>query len=192
MTGGSSGGGGIVRGGARSTDTSMPGADAPVADQIRAFRRRWASGLVVVTTATQGSEAGLRGITVAAFMIVSLEPPLVAFCPTIEGEFGQLLTRSGRFAASILDRGQEVLAEHFAARGPLPDAAFTGIPHDLTSAGLPVLAGSLGWVEGEVEDIRSAGDHLLVLGRVTGARLLPDTDDPLLSYEGAYRGLEPG
>lgn len=190
MTGGSHGGGGIVRGGRRGT--AMPGADAPVVEQMRAFRRRWASGLVVVTTATQGSEAGLRGITVAAFMVVSLEPPLVAFCPAAEGEFGRLLIDSGRFAASILDRGQEVLAERFAARGPLPDAAFTGIPHELTPGGLPVLTSALAWVEGEVVEATPAGDHLLVLGRVTGARLLPDTDDPLLSYEGAYRGLEPG
>ena len=182
----SSSGGGIVRGGARSALALAD--DAPVADQMRGVRRRWASGLVVVTTM---SEAGLRGITVAAFMVVSLDPPLVAFCPTTEGEFGRLLAATGRFAISILNRDQELLAERFAARGPLPDAAFTGIPHELTPTGLPVLTGSLAWLEGDVEDSRPAGDHLLVLGRVTAARLLPDTDDPLLSYEGAYRGLEP-
>ncbi len=188
MSGGARGGGGIVRGGGRAGGAPVLGVDASAGDQMRAFRRRWASGLVVVTTAT---EVGLRGITVAAFMVVSLDPPLVAFCPAAEGEFGRLVTRSGRFAASILDRGQEVLAERFAARGPLPDAAFTGIPHEFGPGGQPVLVGALGWVESEVAQVLPAGDHLLVLGRVTAARLLPDSDDPLLSYEGAYRGLEP-
>lgn len=191
MTSGSHGGGGIVRGGSRTASLAPSTTDVSLADQMRAFRRRWASGLVVVTTAT---EAGLRGVTVAAFMVVSLDPPLVAFCPTVEGEFGRLLTASGRFGASILDRsaGHEVLAERFAARGPLPDAAFTGIPHRVLPSGMPVLSGALGWVAGEVIEATPAGDHLLVLGRVTATRVEPDTDDPLLSYEGAYRGLEPG
>lgn len=183
-------GGGIVRGGSRTSSGAQPTADETIAERMRAFRRRWASGLVVVTTAT---EAGLRGITVAAFMVVSLDPPLVAFCPTAEGEFGRLLTTSGRFAVSILDRaaGHEYLADRFAARGPLPDAAFSGIPHEMLPSGLSVLSGTLGWVEAEVVEVTPAGDHLLVLGRVTASRLPPDTDDPLLSYEGAYRGLEP-
>ena len=183
-------GGGIVRGGSRTSSGARPAADETLVAQIRAFRRRWASGLVVITTAT---EVGLRGITVAAFMVVSLDPPLIAFCPTAEGEFGRLLAGSGRFAVSILDRsaGHEFLAERFAARGPLPDAAFSGIRHEMLPSGLPVLSGALGWVEAEVVEVTPAGDHLLVLGRVTATRLAPDTDDPLLSYEGAYRGLEP-
>ena len=74
----------------------------------------------------------------------------------------------------------------------MPDAAFTGIPHRVLLSGMPVLSGALGWVAGEVIEATPAGDHLLVLGRVTATRVEPDTDDPLLSYEGAYRGLEPG
>ncbi|MBA2277355.1 MAG: flavin reductase [Chloroflexia bacterium] len=178
-------GGGIVRGGSRGT--SVLAGDAPVVEQMRAVRRRWASGLAVVTTVT---DVGLRGITVASFMVVSLDPPLVAFCPTVDGEFGQLLSVSGLFAISILNRDQEFMADRFAARGPLPDAAFTGIPHESTPAGLPVLTGSLAWLEGEVSEVRTTGDHLLVLGSVSAARLLADSDDPLLSYEAAYRGLE--
>ena len=44
------------------------------------------------------------------------------------------------------------------------------------------------------EDMRAPtrGDHDLAVIAVDGGALRSDEDDPLLSYEGAYRGLEVG
>lgn len=181
---GSTSGGGIRRGGERRSVAPV-GGDLP--DLARALRRRWATGVAVVTTTAPD---GFRGITVSSLMIVSLDPPLLAFCPAMEGSFADLVAASGRFAVSILDRDQTVLADRFAARGPLPDAVLSGIRHEVHDSGLPVLSGALAWAICEVVSHQAAGDHWLTLGRVVAGTMLPDTDDPLLSYEGQYRGLE--
>ncbi len=38
--------------------------------------------------------------------------------------------------------------------------------------------------------LEDVGDHVLMLAEVIDGDLMPDTDDPLLRYEGRYRRLE--
>ena len=177
---GSRSGGGIVSGaGERSGGYQTEG--------LRAVRRRWASGIAVVTTVAGD---GFRGATVSAFTPVSLEPPLVLVCLERTGRMADLLPASGVFAVSLLDRAQEFLAERFAGRAPLPDARLSGIPHAVAGNGCPVLTGALAWVACRVAAVHEGGDHLMIVGEVEESFVGPDTDDPLLSYEGRYRGLE--
>lgn len=175
--------GGIVsRGGERSVARSAE--DLP--DLMRGWRRRWASGIAIATTVHGG---GLRGITLTAVMSVALDPPILALSLTADGEFLGVLRETGRCAVQILDRGQDFLAERFAGRAPLPDERFGGVPHTLVD-GFPVLTGALAWAIGEVKRVDAYGDHALVILRVVHGELKADTDDPLVSYEGRYRGLE--
>jgi flavin reductase (DIM6/NTAB) family NADH-FMN oxidoreductase RutF len=182
----STSGGGIVRGSSRSASGEAPGG---AAEMLRAFRRRWATGVAVMML-RDGD--GMRGITLTAMMPLSVDPPLVAAALTAGGEFSALAAEGRRCAVSILVRDQEFLSERFAGRAPVPDAAFTGVPHELDEHGVPMLAGATAAVSGEVVGRMAHGDHDLVVIAVDGGRLAPDEDDPLLSYEGAYRGLEVG
>lgn len=179
-------GGGIVSGrGERSAPRDIEAGDLP--ELMRGWRRRWTTGVAVATTrATNGA---LRGITLTAVLPLSLEPSLIAFAVGVESAFRTVLEEAGRCCVQILDRDHGFISERFAGRAPLADTRFTGVPHEIVD-GLPVLAGSLAWALGEVERIDPAGDHVLVVLRVTSAGLGEDTDDPLLSYEGRYRGLE--
>src|SRR5699024_1963658 len=119
------------------------------------------------TVATMRTTDGaLRGITLTAVMPLSLDPPLVAFALAEEGEFRQELADAGRCCVQILNRDDEFISERFAARAPLPDAKFTGIPHELIDD-IPVLNDPLARVIGEVERIDPGGDHVLVILRVT-------------------------
>jgi flavin reductase (DIM6/NTAB) family NADH-FMN oxidoreductase RutF len=181
-TAGSRSGGGIVSG---AGDRS----GAVQAEGLRAVRRRWATGVAVVTT-TGGD--GFRGATVTAFTPVSLAPPLVLVCLERTSRTAELIRTSGVFAVSLLDRSQEFLAERFAARAPLADARFTGIRHTLAANGCPVLTGALAWVACRVTAVHDGGDHDIVVGEVKDSWIGPDTDDPLLSYEGRYRAIEGG
>lgn len=176
-------GGGIVFGGRR---TSRDG-ERTAADFARDFRRRWPTGVAVATVRTSDD---LRGVAISSLMMLSLDPPLVALALDESGTFHELLGDDGIFALSILDRDQEFLSERFAGRAPVPDAAFGGIPFDLVAGDLPVLRGALGWCRCRVTDRSPQGDHILVIASILDGDLGPDTDDPLLSYEGQYRSLE--
>ena len=101
-----------------------------------------------------------------------------------------LVPATGVFAVSVLDRSQEFLADRFAGLAPLPDARFTGVPHRLAAGGCPILTSALAWFDCRVHAAHDGGDHLIVVGEVTALGLGEDTDDPLLSYEGGYRGIE--
>jgi flavin reductase (DIM6/NTAB) family NADH-FMN oxidoreductase RutF len=180
------GGGGIVRGGRRSAAGGPP---EGAIDLLRAFRRRWASGVAVMTLR---DGARLRGITLTGVMPLSVDPPKVAVALTAAGEFAPLAERGRRCAVSILVRDQEFLAERFAGRAPVPDATLGGVPHALDAHGVPLLSGATAVVTGEISSRRVAGDHILVVIDVEGGSIAEDEDDPLLSYEGAYRGLEAG
>jgi flavin reductase (DIM6/NTAB) family NADH-FMN oxidoreductase RutF len=178
--GSSRSGGGIVSGGGERSGGSA-------AEGLRAVRRRWTSGVAVVTT-IDGD--GYRGITVSAFAPVSLEPALVLVCLEGEGRMAELVPATGVFAVSILDRAQEFLAERFAGRAPVPDPRLSGMPHVLAANGCPVLTGALAWLACRVVAVHEGGDHLIVVGEVEETFVGSDSDDPLLTYEGRYRGIE--
>lgn len=156
---------------------------------IRDARRRWASGVSVVLTR---QDDGWRGATVAAFAVVSLAPPVVLICLDREARMATLVAEQGSFAVSILERSHEFLAERFAGRAPLVDARLSGIGHEFAPGGLPILTKSLAWFECRVNAIHDGGDHVVIIGRVSGFGVGPETDDPLLYYEGRYRALAPG
>jgi flavin reductase (DIM6/NTAB) family NADH-FMN oxidoreductase RutF len=177
--------------GSRSTATARAPSGAPDAEAMRAARRRWASGVAVLTTRESDQESpGYRGATVSAFTIVSLAPPLVLACLERDARAAQTVAASGVFAVSVLDRAAEFQADRFAGRGPLPDARFTGIPHELAATGSPILRNALAWFDCRLAATHDGGDHLILVGEVVALGFGADTDDPLLTYEGAYRRIE--
>lgn len=156
---------------------------------MRDARRRWASGVSVVLTR---EDDGFRGATVAAFAVVSLEPPTVLICLDREARMSTRVPEAGIFSVSILDLSHEFLAERFAGRAPLVDARLSGVGHVAAPSGLPVLTGALAWFDCRVGAVHDGGDHVVIVGDVREVGTGDDTDDPLLFYEGRYRALAPG
>lgn len=178
------GGGGIVRG-SRRTQAGSAHETAP--ELMRALRRRWTTGVAVMTL-RDGEH--LRGITLTALMPLSVEPSLVAVALTTGGEFSEIATEGARCGISILVRSQEFLSERFAGRAPVPDTALSGISHQLDEHGVPLLTNATAVVSGSIVSKSTHGDHELVVIEIDDGRIAEDDDDPLLSYEGSYRGLE--
>ena len=133
----------------------------------------------------------MRGVTVSSLMVASQEPPVIAIALTTASSFQELAVVDGMLGVSLLNSVHQFPAERFAGRAPLPDAQFTGIAHHLVD-GVPVLDDVPGWCIGRVRQRDDVGDHVLVMLDVVEGGLGPDTDDPLLSYEGRYRRLEAG
>jgi flavin reductase (DIM6/NTAB) family NADH-FMN oxidoreductase RutF len=153
---------------------------------MRAFRRRWASGVTIVTIATDN---GLRGATVSGLLPISIDPPIVALSFEADAAFQGFVQPGEKIGISILDRGQEFLSERFAGRAPVPDPKFTGVPHRIVD-GIPLLTGAIACCTGVVSNRIEVGDHILVLTTTTYVEVPPDTDDPMLLFEGRYRSLE--
>lgn len=185
--------GGITTGAASRSIARAPGISnsEPAPGAMRAARRRWTTGVGILTTVeSDGVSTSLHGATVSSFGVVSLEPPIVVVALENGSRMARLVPGAGMFALSILDRAHEFQSDRFSGYGPQPDGGFTGIGHELAVTGCPVLRDALAWFDCEVSGTQQLGDHLLVIGNVVGVGIGPDTDDPLVSYEGAYRRIE--
>ena len=150
-------------------------------DELRAVLRRQPVGVVVVTVDLDGERLGL---TVASFVALALEPPLVGISIAQQAALHELLRASGGFAVSLLAAGQVELARHF-SRGVPPIVLWRGIDvRDGTRA--PLLAGAVGWLECALVAEHEAGDHTLFVGRVERAE--PGEPGPgLVRVHGDYR-----
>ncbi len=154
------------------------------AEESLAFRDvlgRFASGVTVVTALHDGVPVGL---TCQSFASVSLDPPLVLFVPSRTSRSWPRIEATGRFCVNLLAADQAWVANVMASRGADKFAEVEWRPSSRT--GSPVLEGTLGHVDCEVEAVHPAGDHDVVVGRVlTLAGEAPG--DPLLFYRGRYR-----
>jgi 3-hydroxy-9,10-secoandrosta-1,3,5(10)-triene-9,17-dione monooxygenase reductase component len=160
----------------------------PITDQaLRKMRGLFASGVTVVTTVHEGK---LRGVTVSAFAAVSLNPPLVLVCIANESESRERVADSGIFAVNILSDEQEFLAERFAARAPIVNTRFDGVPYHTASTGSPILAESLAWYDCRVKALHDGGDHTIFIGRVEAVGSRAEEKQPLLYFANRYVGIK--
>jgi flavin reductase (DIM6/NTAB) family NADH-FMN oxidoreductase RutF len=150
-------------------------------DSLRDVMARFPAGVVVVAAR---DEAGLRGLTATSFTAASLEPPLVLVCIDQLSATSDAIAGSGRFAISLLTRRQEFLAERFSGRAPAVDLAWKEIPHRVGANGMPVIDGAAAWVECDLEEVHPAGDHDIVVGRVTAAGA--GEGEPLVHWDRAF------
>lgn len=135
---------------------------------------------VTVVAGTDGD--GPVGLAVGSFASVSLEPPLVLFCPAKTSSSWPRIEAAGAFCANVLSEDQEDICRVFASKG---DDKFQGLGWRPAASGAPVLADVLAWVDCRVESVHDAGDHLIVVGRVTELEVEAE-GAPLIFYRGGY------
>jgi 3-hydroxy-9,10-secoandrosta-1,3,5(10)-triene-9,17-dione monooxygenase reductase component len=140
---------------------------------------RFASGVTVVTSISGGEPVGM---TAQSFTSVSLNPPLVLFCPAKTSVAWPAMQRAGFFCVNLLAEGQDEISNQFARRGA---DKFSGISWRPASTGAPLLDGVLGWVDCTVYGVHEAGDHYVVIGQVQDLGV-SEAPHPLLFYRGRY------
>ncbi len=155
---------------------------APVdAPTFRRLMGRWATGVSVVTAREFDVDAGL---TVNAFLSVSLAPPSVLISLARDADTTPLIERSGQFAVSVLASSQRALSERFARTAP-PAEKFRDLGFHRGPNGLALLDGALAAVECRVVSHTPAYDHLLLLGEIVYQEL--GTDGlPLVFFRSGY------
>jgi 3-hydroxy-9,10-secoandrosta-1,3,5(10)-triene-9,17-dione monooxygenase reductase component len=154
----------------------------PAGPDARSFRDalgRFATGVAFVTAAPDGEPAGL---IVNSLQSVSLEPPLVSFCPSRSSLTWSRMRRAGRFGVSVLGRQHEPFAVRASRAGA---DRFAGLDWARGRGGVPLVTDALATLECEIVAEHPAGDHWIVVGRVDSLALAPD-GDPLVFYAGAF------
>ena len=161
---------------------ASPARFEPEPRRFRQVLGHFGTGVTVITTA---DEDGPAGFACQSFAAVSLDPPLVLFCPSRVSATWPRIARAGHFCANVLNADQRELARAFGVSGATGADKFAGLRWSPSSSGAPILDGTLTWVGCAVEAVHEAGDHYVVLGRVSE---LGDcvAGPPLLFYRGRY------
>jgi 3-hydroxy-9,10-secoandrosta-1,3,5(10)-triene-9,17-dione monooxygenase reductase component len=167
-----------------------PGETLPLGNQEAAVRAgrfrdvlsRFATGVAVVTGLVGDHPVGM---TCQSFTSVSLEPPLVLFCPARTARAWPRMRRAGTFCVNVLAADQGALSDRMATRGADKFAGVRWTPAPVT--GSPLLGGVVAWVDCSVHAVHRAGDHDVVLGRVLDlGHGVDGPGEPLTYHRGRY------
>jgi 3-hydroxy-9,10-secoandrosta-1,3,5(10)-triene-9,17-dione monooxygenase reductase component len=162
----------------------------PVTDigekRFRDILGRFATGVVAVTALEPDGERPI-GLAVNSFTSVSLDPPLVAFCVAHTSTSWPRIRACGRYSLNILSAHQQQASAQLAAKG---GDKFRDLSWSSSPSGMPVLDGSLAWLECAVESEHVAGDHVIVVARVLYAERTEGTA-PLIFFRSQYGVFTP-
>lgn len=122
----------------------------------------FATGVTVITTHWQGSDWGM---TCNSFSSVSLEPRLVLWSIRQAATSLEQLTTSGHFSVSVLSSEQEGLARQF-SKGDMA-SRFAEVEVERQTNQCLRLRHAVSWFDCVTHQLVPAGDHVVVLGRVT-------------------------
>lgn len=154
----------------------------PSALDLKALRSAlggFVTGITVVTTKVDGGQT--RGFTANSFTSVSLEPPLILICIGRHASSFDTFSDCSSFAVNVLGEDQEQVSGIFASKAP---DKFDQVSWREGVTGSPLIKDSLSWFDCDVEQRISAGDHMILIGRVKDF----DTQDkqPLGYFKGKY------
>jgi 3-hydroxy-9,10-secoandrosta-1,3,5(10)-triene-9,17-dione monooxygenase reductase component len=152
----------------------LPAAPPPLDERrVRAAFGSFATGVAFVTAMVDGAPLGL---IVSTFTAVSLDPPLVSFCPARDSFTWRRMRQAGAFRISVLRSWHA----EFAGRAAKPGADRFAEP----------LIDPLAVLACDLEAEHAAGDHSIVVGRVRSLHL-SSPSRPLVYFAGAFGAFHP-
>ena len=157
--------------------TPTPDTARDTARALRDALGRYATGVTIVTAQRP---QGPVGITANSFTSVSLDPPLVLWCPARRSSRFAAFAEAPTYAIHVLAADQLELCRRFARSG----ADFADLPSGTTPEGAPILQGVLARFDCRAHAIHDGGDHAILVGQVL--RATTREGDPLLFWGGRY------
>lgn len=167
-----------------SASSATPSTPSAPSDAVRAALRHHAKGVAVITA---GAAAPV-GFCATSFASLSLDPPLVCFAVGLHTGSWPTMRSAPYVMVHLLSAAQETLAQRFAA-ATSPSAKFgpgTRWHHGVYN--LPVLDDVLAWLALEPVSRVTAGDHVLVIGRVVAVHSNA-AEGALLHHRGRFIAL---
>ncbi|OBK80325.1 monooxygenase [Mycolicibacter heraklionensis] len=166
-----------------ATSTPTGQLRAPLPLEMRRVLGHFCTGVAVIT-----AHDGRRplGFTCQSVTSVSLDPPYISFCPANTSSSWPRIRDVGTLCVNVLSDYQQDVCAQFAARGSDKFAGVSWLPG---ANGAPALQGTLASIEADVEFEHAAGDHTIVVARVTALHAHEERS-PLLFYRGGYGGFD--
>ena len=168
-----------------TSDSPAAGGSDPV--DGREFRRvlgHYPTGVTVVTAACPD---GPEGMTIGSFTSVSLDPPLVSFCPGHDSDSWIRMREVSSFCVNVLGDDQADVSATFASK---VDDRFEGLSTRVEATGAPVIDGCVAWIDCRVHAVHTAGDHDIVVGEVVALGTADGAGEsatgPLVFLKGGY------
>ncbi len=154
------------------------------ADEFKQALQNWASGITVVTTAS--NTHGPLGMTATSFSSVSLQPPQVLVCLNDSALTATGVAENGYFAVNILSDEQKPISNLFAG-GASEQDRFASVMWQEGINGIPVLTDTITSLQCKVVDQVRAGTHWVIIGEVQATECR--SGDPLLYFRTEYKKL---
>jgi flavin reductase (DIM6/NTAB) family NADH-FMN oxidoreductase RutF len=147
--------------------------------ELRNAFGQFGTGVCVITTCTP--EQQLVGITANSFSSVSLDPPLVLWCPAKSARRFKCFSEARHYAVHVMASNQSHIANGFVREAN----AFADLAFNQNEHGVPLFEGCLARFECKLDALHDAGDHVIIVGRVHAAHV--STGAPLMFQSGAYK-----
>ena len=148
-------------------------------DDFRRILGHLPTGVAVITAHGESGPVGMAANSVAS---VSLDPPLVLFCPAKSSTTWPALRATGQFCINIMAGHHEQTTRRFAAKGA---DRFEGVDWVERPSG-PGLQDAVAWIECSLRDEHDAGDHTIVVGAVFAMEAAAEGSVPLVFFRGTY------
>ena len=140
------------------------------------------SGVVAIAAEVAGTRHGLAAST---FVPVSLDPPLVSFCVQNTSTTWPKLKDLPMLGISVLGESHDDVARTLAAK---TGDRFAGLETVSNDSGAVFIKGTALWLESAIEQLIPAGDHVIVVLRVTEVTVDAEVA-PIVFHRSAFRRL---
>jgi flavin reductase (DIM6/NTAB) family NADH-FMN oxidoreductase RutF len=140
------------------------------------------SGVIAIAAEVGGTRVGLA---VSTFVPVSLDPPLVSFCVQNTSETWPKLKDLPYLGISVLGEAHDDAARTLAAK---TGDRFAGLETVSRESGAVFVAGTSVWLESAIEQLVPAGDHTIVILRVSDITVHADVP-PIVFHRSTVRRL---
>jgi len=140
------------------------------------------SGVIAIAAEVNGIREGLAAST---FVPVSLDPPLVSFCVQNTSTTWPKLKDVPALGISVLGEAHDEAVRTLAAK---TGDRFAGLETVSYDSGAVFIKGTSVWLESSVDQLVAAGDHTIVVLRVSDVRVDPDVA-PIVFHRSVFRRL---
>lgn len=137
------------------------------------------TGVCVITAMT---DEGPAGMAIGSFSSLSLDPPLVLFCPARTSGSWARIRAASKFCVNVLAEDQEDVCRVFASSAA---DKFAEIGWKKSGNGAPRIDGVLAHIDCDIDSILDGGDHDICVGRVSELDVAHE-GSALVFFRGGY------